>query len=228
MSGTESHAAGAVGPSPHEPHPLPAAPQVCFVANTVDNPQISIGEYTYYDDPEDPEGFERNVLYLFPFIGDRLVIGRYCAIGRGARFVMNGANHRLDGISTYPFWIFGRGWERAAPPEGALPHKGDTVVGSDVWIGYDALVMPGVAIGHGAIVSTRSVVTRDVPPYAIVGGNPARVIRTRFSDDEVERLLRVAWWDWPVERVTEHLERIVGGDVAALEAVAVGASRDSG
>ena len=111
-----------------------------------------------------------------------------------------------------------------APAPGDLPYKGDTVIGSDVWIGYEALVMPGVSIGHGAIVSTRSVVTADVPPYAIVGGNPARVIRTRFADDDVERLLEMAWWDWPAETVTRHLALIVAGDVTALEAAARGTS----
>ena len=207
------------GPSPDDPHPLRGAPQVVFLKNTVDHPQIEIGEYTYHDDP-DGAGFETDVLYLFPFIGDRLVIGRFCAIGRNARFVMNGANHRIDGISTYPFWIFGRGWEAAAPRDGELPYKGDTVVGNDVWLGDDSLVMPGVTIGDGAIVSTRSVVTADVAPYTIVGGNPARAIRRRFPDADVERLLRIAWWDWPIAKVTRHLGRIVAGDVAALEAAA--------
>lgn len=119
----------------------------------MNNPQIEIGEYTYYDDPDGVENFERNVLYLFPFVGDRLVIGRFCAIARSAKFIMNGANHKLSGFSTYPFAIFGEGWEAAAWDEADLPHKGDTVIGHDVWIGYDALLMPGVKIGHGAIVA---------------------------------------------------------------------------
>src|SRR5690606_1618891 len=116
---------------------------------------------------EDSANFERNVLYHFPFIGDKLIIGRFCAIARGVKFIMNGANHKLSGISTYAFQIFGGGWESAMPEPGEFPYKGDTVIGNDVWIGYDALIMPGVRIGNGAIVSSRSVVVRDVPAYAV-------------------------------------------------------------
>lgn len=206
------------GPDPTNPHPMPGFPQVCFLRNVVNNPQIEIGEYTYYDDPEGAENFERNVLYLFPFVGDRLVIGRFCAIARGAKFIMNGANHKLSGFSTYPFAIFGEGWETGAWDEADLPHKGDTVVGHDVWIGYDALVMPGVTVGHGAIVAARSVVTADVPPYSIVGGNPARVLKRRFDDETVAALLDIAWWDWPAEKITRHLKAIAGADLAALRA----------
>lgn len=206
------------GPDPTNPYPMPGFPQVCYLRNVVDNPQIEIGEYTYYDDPEGAGNFERNVLYLFPFIGDRLVIGRFCAIARGAKFVMNGANHKLSGFSTYPFAIFGEGWEAGAWDEADLPHKGDTVVGHDVWIGYDALVMPGVRIGHGAIVAARSVVAADVPPYSIVGGNPARVLKRRFDDETVAALLDIAWWDWPAEKITRHLKAIAGADLAALRA----------
>jgi virginiamycin A acetyltransferase len=206
------------GPSPENPHPMAGFPQICFVKNTVKNPAIVIGDYTYYDDPEDSENFERNVLYHFPFIGDKLVIGRFCAIARGVRFVMNGANHKLSGISTYPFGIFGGGWEGAIPKPGELPFKGDTLIGNDVWLGYEALVMPGVKIGNGAIVAARSVVTADVPAYAVVGGNPARVIKMRFDEATIAVLQEIAWWDWPVEKITQHLALIVGGDVAALQA----------
>ncbi len=185
------------------------------------NPNIVIGDYTYYDDPDDSENFERNVLYHFPFIGDKLVIGRFCAIARGVKFIMNGANHKLSGVSTYPFHIFGNGWEKVMPKPGDLPFKGDTVIGNDVWIGYEALIMPGVRIGNGAIISSRSVVVCDVPSYTIVGGNPARSIRQRFSPEEVATLNKIAWWDWPIEKVTEHLEQIVSGDVAALERCSV-------
>ena len=197
-------------------------PQVCFIRNTVKNPNIVIGEYTYYDDPEDSENFERNVLYHFPFIGDRLVIGKFCAIARGVRFIMNGANHKLSGLSTYPFQIFGNGWEKVMPTAEALPYKGDTVVANDVWIGYDSLVMPGVKIGNGAIVSSRSVVVSDVPAYAVVGGNPARTIRQRFAPDVVALLESIAWWDWPIEHITRHLEVITSGDVEGLRACAPG------
>jgi virginiamycin A acetyltransferase len=204
------------GPDPSDKHPMKGFPQVCFIKSTVTNPNIIVGDYTYYDDPNDPENFERNVLYHFPFIGDRLVIGKFCALARGVKFVMNGANHKMSGFSTYPFQIFGNGWERVAPKPSELPYKGDTVIGHDVWIGYDALVMPGVSIGSGAIVAARSVVTRDVAPYEVVGGNPAVVIKRRFDAKIVDELLRLAWWDWPIDKVTRNLEAIVSADIEAL------------
>lgn len=207
------------GPDPKNRHPMEGFPQVCFINNTITNPNIIVGDYSYYDDPEDSAGFERNVLYHFPFIGDRLVIGKFCAIARGVKFIMNGANHKLSGISTYPFYIFGNGWEKVMPEAGELPYKGDTVIGNDVWIGYEALIMPGVRIGNGAVISSRSVVVADVPPYTIVGGNPARVIRQRFDADTVARLESLAWWDWPVETITQHLDKIVAADIDALAAV---------
>ncbi len=206
------------GPSPSTPHPMAGFPQVCFIKNTVNNPNILIGDYTYYDDPENSENFERNVLYHYPFIGDRLVIGRFCALARGVRFIMNGANHKLSGLSTYPFSIFGNGWEKVLPKPGDLPYKGDTVVGNDVWLGYEALVMPGVKIGNGAIVAARSVVTRDVPAYTVVGGNPAKPIKERFPPQIVAALEAIAWWDWPVEKITKNLAVIVSADVDALRA----------
>jgi virginiamycin A acetyltransferase len=208
------------GPDPKNKHPMAGFPQVCFIQNTVTNPNIIVGEYTYYDDPVDSEGFERNVLYHFPFIGDKLIIGKFCAIARDVRFIMNGANHKMSGISTYPFQIFGNGWEKVMPKPGDLPYKGDTVVQNDVWIGYEALIMPGVRIGNGAIVSSRSVVVSDVPAYTIVGGNPARPIRRRFDPDTVARLEALAWWDWPIETVTRQLDVIVSGDVDALARIA--------
>ena len=131
---------------------------------------------------------------------------------------MNGANHKLSGISTYPFQIFGSGWEKVMPQPGELPYKGDTVVGNDVWIGYQALIMPGVHIGNGAIISSRSVIVSNVPAYTIVGGNPAKPIRQRFDAKTVARLESLAWWDWPVEAITENLQLIVAGDVDALVA----------
>lgn len=204
------------GPDPQNKHPMVGFPQVCFIKNTLTNPNIIVGDYTYYDDPQDAENFERNVLYHYPFIGDRLIIGKFCAIAKGVQFIMNGANHKLSGISTYPFQIFGSGWEKVMPGAGELPYKGDTVIGNDVWIGYEALIMPGVNIGNGAIISSRSVVTTDVPAYTVVGGNPARPLKTRFTPEEIARLETLAWWDWPSETITKHLAKIVGGDVEAL------------
>jgi len=208
------------GPDPSNPHPMAGFPRVCFVKNTVTNPAIVVGDYTYYDDPVDSEDFERNVLYHYPFVGDRLLIGKFCAIAQGVTFLMNGANHRLSGLSTYPFGIFGNGWEKAVPQPGDLPYRGDTVIGNDVWLGYQAVVMPGVHIGDGAIVAARSVVVDDVPAYAIVGGNPARVLKHRFAPEVAAELQVLAWWDWPIERITRHLHLIVGGDVDTLRTCA--------
>lgn len=191
-------------------------PQICFIQNTVSNPNILIGDYTYYDDPEDSEDFERNVLYHFPFIGDRLIIGKFCALASGITFIMNGANHKLSGFSSYPFQIFGNGWEEVIPQPGDLPYKGNTVIGNDVWIGYQAVIMPGVQVGDGAIIAAKSVVTRDVAPYTIVGGNPAQCIRQRFDDEVIQRLVEVAWWNWSIEKITRNLKKIVGADIEAL------------
>ncbi len=203
-------------PAATNPHPMRGFPQICFIANTVSNPQIEVGAYTYYDDPENSEDFERNVLYLFPFVGDRLIIGKFCAIARGARFIMNGANHKMSGFSTYPFNIFGDGWERVTPDPSEYPNRGDTVVGNDVWLGYQALIMPGVHVGDGAIVASGALVTSDVAPYTIVGGNPARPLKQRFPDDVVAALLEIHWWDWDSEKITRNLEAIVGADLQKL------------
>ena len=208
------------GPLPTDPHPMAGFPQVCFIRNTVKNPNVVVGDYTYFDDPEDSENFERNVLYHYPFVGDKLVIGKFCALARGVKFIMNGANHKLTGFSTYPFGIFGQGWEAAVPAPADLPSRGDTVVGNDVWIGYDALVMPGVRIGNGAIVAARAVVVKDIPAYAVVGGNPAKILKFRFPPETIAALEQIAWWNWPVEKVTRHLKAIVSADLAALQAAA--------
>ena len=205
------------GADPKEKHPMKGFPQICFIQNTVLNPNVIIGDYTYYDDPEDSEDFERNILYHFPFIGDRLIIGKFCALARGIKFIMNGANHKLEGFSTYPFQIFGNGWEKVAPQAGELPYKGDTVIGNDVWIGYEAVMMPGVQVGDGAIIAAKSVVVSDVAPYTIVGGNPAKCIRQRFDDDTIQSLLKIAWWNWDIEKITRNLENIVAADIEALK-----------
>jgi virginiamycin A acetyltransferase len=201
-------------------HPVSGQQRVVFLKPLVRNPQIQVGEYTYYDDPDAALEFERDA-FLYGYGPERLIIGRYCAIASGVRFIMPGANHADLGPSTFPFGIFGGIWaERTMDLVMSAESRGDTVVGNDVWLGYRALVMPGVAIGDGAVVAAASVVTSDVPPYAIVGGNPARVLRRRFEDDEVERLLRAAWWDWPVELVTEHARAIMAGEPAELERIA--------
>lgn len=205
------------GPSPNDPHPMAGFPQVGYLKPLIKNPNILVGDFTYYDDPDGSEHFEsKNVLYHFPFIGDKLVIGKFCALARGVRFIMNGANHKISGFSTYPFYIFGNGWESVMPQPGDLPFKGDTVIGNDVWIGYESLIMPGVQIGDGAIVAARSVVAGNVPAYCVVGGNPAKVIKQRFPDEVVKELLAIQWWDWPVAKISRNLSAIGGADTAAL------------
>ncbi len=207
-------------PDPDQLYPIPEHPSVMFVRNLPNLPaNVDIGEFTYYDDAAGPDAFGANILYHFEFTGDRLRIGRYCALASGVKFVMNGANHRTAGLSTFPFPIFAP-WRGRWDGELDFPVRGDTVVGNDVWIGYDALVMPGVTIGDGAIVATRSVVTSNVPPYAVVGGNPARVIRQRFDPTTVGRLLQIAWWTWTPELVGEAIPLISQADVDALEAFA--------
>lgn len=207
------------GPRPEIKHPIPMHPRVGFLKPLINRPNIEIGDFTYYDDPDGPDAFaEKCVLHHYEFIGDRLVIGRFTAIAEGARFIMNGANHAMSGFSTYPFNIFGGGWEDGFDEttwEREL--RGDTVVGNDVWIGMEAVVMPGVTIGDGAIVAARSVVTHNVPPYAIVAGNAARVVKMRFDKQTVRRLLSVAWWDWPVDKITRNLDAIRGADIDRLE-----------
>lgn len=216
------------GPDPTTRHPLPGLERVVFLKNVITRPNILVGDFTYYDDPVSPDRFQdENVLYHFDFVGDRLIIGKFCAIAHKAKFVMNGGNHLVDGFSTFPFAIFGHGW---AAHEPTWPDRGDLVVGNDVWIGYDALVMPGVVIGNGAIVAARSVVTKDVPPYAIVGGNPAQVIRYRFEPEVIALLQQLAWWDWPVERISAHLDTLIANDIDRLRAIAddmPGASGDT-
>lgn len=205
-------------PDPMNPYPMPGFPQVGFLKPLVDRPNIEIGEYTYYDDPDGPAHFiERCVHYHFDFIGDRLVIGRYCALARGVSFLMNGANHAMDGFSTYPFAIFGEGWGVGPDDEEfTAGHRGDTVVGNDVWIGREATILPGVTIGDGAIVGAKAVVASDVPPYAIVVGNPARVVRMRFPEKVIAELLAIAWWNWDAAKVTRNLHAIRGGDLDTL------------
>lgn len=179
----------------------------CFLKNVITAPNITVGDYTYYDDPADPTAFEQNnVLFNWPEFGDRLVIGKFCSIASGVKFIMGSANHRLSSVTAYPFNVFGGLWAERTPPHfSQLPFKGDTVVGNDVWLGRECVVMPGVTIGDGAIVAACSVVTRDVEPYAVVGGNPARFIKKRFSQELIDLLRRLRWWDFPPEKLADFL-----------------------
>ncbi|MFC4208621.1 Vat family streptogramin A O-acetyltransferase [Vreelandella malpeensis] len=204
------------GPNPDDKAPMKGFPQVGYLKNNITSENIIVGDYTYYDDPQGPERFEANVLYHFPFIGDKLIIGKFCAIAKDVTFIMNGANHKTSGFSTYPFQIFGQGWEKVMPEAGELPYKGDTEIGHDVWIGLEATLMPGVKVGHGAIIASKSVVVADVPAYSVVGGNPAKVIKYRFDENTISELLEIAWWNWSAEKITAQLEAIVGCDLGAL------------
>lgn len=196
-------------PNPNTLYPIDGVTRTVYLKNIIRNPQIIVGDYTYYDDPVDVYNFEKNVLYLFDFMGDRLIIGRFCQIATGVRFIMNGSNHALNGFSTYPFKVFGGTWA-AKDPMNVLS-KGDTVIGNDVWIGNSATIMQGITIGDGAIIGTNSLVTKDVEPYTIVGGNPAQIIRKRFDDETIQMLLDLKWWDWDVQKITDNLETITHG-----------------
>ncbi|MFE4461714.1 CatB-related O-acetyltransferase [Nocardia tengchongensis] len=208
-------------PDPSQRFPLPHAPRTVFLKPHVTSPNIEVGDYSYFDDPVAATAFETdNVLY--PFGPEKLIIGKYCAIASNTRFIMAGANHPTAGVSTFPFTIFGGAWaEQTMDIITSIPSKGDTVVGNDVWFGYNSLIMPGVRIGDGAIIATGAVVTADVPPYTIVGGNPAQVVKQRFSDAEVGQLLRAAWWNWPVELITENVRVIMGGTPVEIERIAL-------
>lgn len=204
------------GPNPNSVFPKPGIRSLCFLKNVVTNPNIIVGDYTYYDDLQNPLSFENNVLYHFDFIGDRLIIGKFCAIASGAKFIMNGANHNIEAFSTFPFGAFGQGWEKGI--EGLSGgSKGDTMIGNDVWIGHNATIMPGVRIGNGAIIATNAVVTKDVEPYTIVGGNPASVIRNRFNDEVTKLLLQLQWWDWDIEEITKSISVLSSNDVKQLK-----------
>ncbi len=203
------------GPSPKTKIPLGEQAGIVFLKNVVNNPNIVVGDYTYYHDFNDPSSFERNVLYHFDFNGDKLIIGKFCSIASGVKFIMNGGNHRTDWFTNYPFPIFQNGWEQAMPE--SWPNKGDTVVGNDVWIGYDAMIMPGVKVGDGSIVATRAVVTADVEPYSVVGGNPARLIRKRFDEATVSELVKISWWEWDEEKITRNVKAICGNDIDLLK-----------
>ena len=200
-------------PNPNTLYPIAGVTRTCYLKNIIKSPQIIVGDYTYYDDIEDIENFEKNVLYLFELMNDRLIIGKFCQIATGVRFIMNGANHAMDGISTYPFKVFGKSWSEIPM---TVVSKGDTVIGNDVWIGNNVTIMQGVTIGDGAIIGTNSLVTKNVEPYTIVGGNPAKLIRKRFSDKDIDALVKLAWWNWPIEKITGSLPAIVAGDIQAL------------
>ena len=206
---------------PEKIYPRAADAQTVYLKNVVHSANIEIGDYTMYNDfVHDPRDFERNnVLYHYPVNGDKLKIGKFCSIACGAKFLFTSANHAMRSLSTYPFPIFFEEWGMDGKQIcRAWDNRGDIVVGSDVWIGYEAVILSGVTIGDGAIIGARAVVTRDVPPYTIVGGVPARPIRKRFDDAVIARLQALRWWDWDAEKIARSIEDIQSGNVAALEA----------
>ena len=196
--------------------PLENYDRLCFLKNIITNPNIIVGDYTYYDDFEDVHNFEKNVKYHFDFTGDQLIIGKFCMIASDVKFIMNGANHLSNAISTYPFAVFGNGWENAMEGK-TYPNKGNIEIGNDVWIGYKATIMAGVKIGDGAIIATNATVVSDVEPYSIVGGNPAKEIKKRFSPEIIERLLKLQWWNWDIEKITKNVQNLTDLDLEKLE-----------
>lgn len=203
------------GPDPNTAHPLQSYNRLCFLKNIIRNPNIIVGDYTYYDDFEKVENFEKNVKYHFDFTGDRLIIGKFCMIASDVKFIMNGANHLTDAISAYPFAIFGNGWEEAMENK-SYPNKGDIRIGNDVWIGYNATIMAGVTIGDGAIIATNATVVKDVAPYTIVGGNPGTEIKKRFPEATIAKLLELQWWNWDIDRITRNIERLTSNQLEDL------------
>ncbi len=193
--------------------------QTIYLKPAITNPNIQVGDFTMYNDfVHDPRDFQRNnVLYHYPVNGDKLVIGKFCSIACGAKFLFTSANHTLRSLSTYPFPLFFEEWglDKAHMAQ-AWDNKGDIVVGNDVWIGYEAVLLSGVTIGDGAIIGTRAVVTQDVPPYTIVGGVPAKSIRRRFDDATIDALLALRWWDWPREKLAQNIAAIQAGRLEEL------------
>lgn len=199
-------------PNPNTIFPLPNINTLTFVKPTIKNPDIVVGDFTYFADTD----FEKHVTHHYDFIGDKLIIGKFCQIGAGVEFVMNGAKHQMNAVSTYPFYIFGS-WDQSALSKVDLPFKGDTVVGNDVWIGQNSTILPGVHIGDGAIIGLNSVVTRDVPPYTIVAGNPAKAVRKRFDDELIDLLLKLKWWDKSIEEINALIPLLSCSDLAKVK-----------
>ena len=183
-------------PNPEKIFPIPNVKTVTYVKPTIKNKNIIVGDFTYFGDVD----FESHVTHHYDFNGDKLIIGKFCQIGAGVNFVMNGANHQMNSVSTFPFYIF-EGWEQETPKKSDMPLKGDTVIGNDVWIGQNVTILPGVHVGDGAIIGLNSVVSKDVAPYTVVAGNPAVIIRKRFDDELINLMLRFKWWEKNIEEI---------------------------
>lgn len=201
-------------------YPRTGDKQTIYLKNAITDPSIQVGDYTMYNDfVNDPTDFEKNnVLYHYPINHDRLMIGRFCSIGCGAKFLFNSANHTVSSLSTYPFPLFFEEWElEKKNVTDSWDNKGDIIIGNDVWIGYEAVIMAGVTIGDGAIIGARAVVTKDVSPYTIVGGIPAKSIRKRYSEETIALLTELKWWDWPEERIAKNIKAIQNGRLDQLK-----------
>ncbi len=205
-------------PDPTKSYPRGNDCQTIYLKEAVQGPNVEVGDFTIYNDfVHDPRDFQKNnVLYHYPVNGDKLTVGKFCSIACGAKFLMTSANHAMGSLSTYVFPIFSEEWGHGMEVTEAWDKRGDIVIGNDVWIGYEAVILSGVTIGDGAIVGARSVVTRDVPPYTIVGGVPARPIRRRFGQETIDALLELRWWDWPLEKLSKNIRAIQHGDLEAL------------
>ena len=199
-------------PDPNTIHPIAGYDREIYVKPTLRNPNIIVGDFTYIADSE----FESHVTHHYPWLGDRLIIGKFCQIAAGVEFVMNGANHQMNAVSTFPFYTL-EGWNMDPPAMADLPLKGDTVIGNDVWIGQNAVILPGVHIGDGAIIGAGSVVGSDVAPYTIVVGNPARVLRRRFDEELIGLLLQFRWWDQPIEEIDSLIPLLTSSDLEAVK-----------
>ncbi len=193
-------------------HPVKDIDYVTYVKPTITNKNIIVGDFTYISDID----FESHVTHHYDFYGDKLIIGKYCQIAAGVNFIMNGANHQMNCVSTFPFYIF-EGWTQKVPPLTKFPLKGETIIGNDVWIGQDATIMPGVKIGNGAIIGTNSMVASDIPAYTIAAGNPAKIIRNRFDDQLIKLLDEFKWWDKSVEEVNELIPLLTNNNIEEVK-----------
>ena len=200
-------------PDPNVIHPIAGYDREIYVKPTIRNPNIVVGDFTYIADSE----FESHVTHHYEWLGDKLIIGKFCQFAAGVEFVMNGANHQMNAVTTYPFFTL-EGWEMKPPAKEVLPFKGDTVIGNDVWIGQNAVILPGVHIGDGAIIGANSVVGSDVAPYTIVVGNPAKVLRKRFDDELIDLLLRFKWWDRSIEEINSLIPLLTDSDLQKVKA----------
>jgi len=200
-------------PNPNTVHPIAGYDKEIYVKPTIKNPNIIVGDFTYIADSE----FESHVTHHYDFIGDKLIIGKFCQIAAGVEFVMNGANHQMNAVSTFPFYTL-EGWKMNPPAASDMPFKGDTIIGNDVWIGQNATILPGVHIGDGAIIGANSVVGSNVEPYAVVVGNPAETIRYRFDEELTSLLLKFKWWDKPIEEINELIPILTSSDLDKVKA----------